>query len=773
MKNFFGYRVMPAAAGVVVLSALGALAAPRPEAGPRAASTAGASAPIPATSVVEPAGRIVIQDPAPAAATAPDMSWTKLIRRTHPRLYFTDESWPDVRRRALTVQADWYARVKAIARSADGEDWLKIKRPGPLPGSVFDVYDWGARIFAAAFVQRMEPDRARLAEIKALLRASLAYYRAAYDQGREAAWYSLSRAGCFAALDWLWDDFTAAERREIGGGLLAHVREALHKPGILYRNENGVKTGNYGVDNFCWFAGLALFGEGIDDAAAEEALRRGYEVYVKMFEHRAAAAGDDGGGASATLGYLVGEYPNAEWNFLHTWRSAVGEDLAGRPPFDYAARLPVYILWNWLPGDHEFGSGDVGHLTNRLPIGQLFAHMTQAEALFARPHPELAALAGRLRARVGGTLETSWIVHPFLVEEPEKTPGPAAADGLPGGIPGPAPDPLARHFDGMGQVIFRSGGGAADTYALFMGGGRLDQHRHLDAGHFTIFHRGFLALDTGTRDGNTDNLQNYFAQTEAHNCVMIKMPGEPPVPYWNGEVYGNGGGQDKVLGSRIAAFETKDGYAYAAVDATPVYRPEKCESAIRQFVFIPPHHFVVFDRVTAAKAEYGKRWLLHHANRPVLLDGRTWRADQAEGRIFCRTLLPEDAVIEAVGGPGREFLADGRNYPIDAGPSQERLRNAFPLPRPVYAEVPELMGRWRVEVKPGAARREDVFLHLLEVGSGGLKEMAPAAVRRVGDAVELRFEPGAKTVTILFATRGAAAADIRIAPFLLRRGGPQ
>ena len=744
MNSFRRFKVIPTTACLVAIVVLGALAASPPPEGSRTSFQAGA----------------------PAAAPDPDMSWTKRIRRAHPRLYFTDESWPDVRRRALTVRADWYARVKTIARTADGEDWLKIKRPGPLPGNAFDVLDWGARIFAAAFVERMEPSPARLAEIKALLRASLAYYRAAYDQGREAAWYSLSRAGCFAALDWLWDGFTAAERREIGGGLLAHVRDALHKPGILYRNENGVKTGNYGVDNFAWFAGLSLFGEGIDDAAAGEALRRGTEVYMKMFEHRAAAAGEDGGGASATLGYLLGEYPNAEWNFLHTWRSAVGEDLAGRPPFDYGARLPVYLLWNWLPGDHEFGSGDVGHLTNRMPIGRLVAHMTQAEALFARAHPELAALAGRVKARVGGTLETSWIIHPFLVDEPEKGAGPAAERGAPAGISGPAP--LARRFEGMGQVFFRSGEGAADTYALLMGGGRLDQHRHLEAGHFTIFHRGFLALDSGTRDGNTDNLQNYFAQTEAHNCVMIKMPGEPPVPYWNGEVFGNGGGQYRVLGSTIAAFETTDDYAYAAVDTTPVYRPEKCEVAIRQFVFVPPHHFVVFDRVTAVKAEYGKRWLLHHANRPAVLDGRTWRSDQAEGRIVCRTLLPEDAVIEAVGGPGHEFLADGVNYPIDAGPSQERLRNAFPLPRPVYAEVPELMGRWRVEVRPGAARREDVFLHLLEVG--GAAETTPAAVRRVGDAVELSFESGAKTVTILFATRGAVAADIRIVGPSMKRG---
>ncbi|HCU36671.1 MAG TPA: heparinase, partial [Armatimonadetes bacterium] len=143
----------------------------------------------------------------------------------------------------------------------------------------------------------------------------------------------------------------------------------------------------------------------------------------------------------------------------------------------------------------------------------------------------------------------------------------------------------------------RSGSGPDDTYCLFACGGILGQHRHFDATHFTIYHKGFLALDTGTRTGNTDNLQNYYAQTVAHNCIQIKMPGEPPIPYWNGTVYGNDGGQYKALGSKVVAFETSPEFSYVAGDATATYRPEKCSQMVRQMVFIPPYHFVVFDRV--------------------------------------------------------------------------------------------------------------------------------------------------------------------------------
>jgi heparin/heparan-sulfate lyase len=353
---------------------------------------------------------------------------------------------------------------------------------------------------------------------------------------------------------------------------------------------------------------------------------------------------------------------------------------------------------------------------------------------------------------VGGEFNVrKWSIHPFLLTELEKAPPASKPEGL----------PTARHFGKMGQIFMRSGDGPHDTYALFACGGTLRQHRHYDATHFTIYRKGYLALDSGTRQGNTDNLQNYYAQTVAHNCLLIKMPGEPPSPYWNGEVFGQAGGQNSTIGSVLLAFETGEDFTYVAGDATPVYSADKCRFIARQLVFLPPHHFVVFDRVAATQSGYAKTWLMHHANEPSI-DGNTWRSDQDRGRIFCRTLLPEDVVLEKVGGPGKEFLADGVNYPIDAGPSQFIIDKKYHIYKMEYDEVPELMGRWRMEVKPGEAREEDLFLHVLQVGDQSLTSMVDTELSVDDAAVIVAFDTGPKQVEVRLATEGDVGGHIRI-----------
>ncbi|MFW6437722.1 MAG: heparinase II/III domain-containing protein, partial [Armatimonadota bacterium] len=323
--------------------------------------------------------------------------------------------------------------------------------------------------------------------------------------------------------------------------------------------------------------------------------------------------------------------------------------------------------------------------------------------------------------------------------------------------------PKARHFESMGQTFMRSGTGDDDTYALFACGGITGQHRHYDANHFTIYKRGYLALDTGTRRGNTDNLQNYYAQTIAHNSILIKMPGEAPSRYWNGEVYDQAGGQNKSVGSEVIAFETGPHFSYVAGDATPVYHEDKCEMAVRQFIFLPPNHFVVFDRVVSTDPDFAKTWLLHHANEPVI-DGNTWHSDQGEGRIFCRTLLPEDARLEPVGGPGREFLVEGVNYSLTGGPAAWVDEAGARVETLEYEEVPELMGRWRVEVTPGAPRTDDAFLHLIQVGDQSLTDMSDAEVGTDADGyVTLTFDASGRSVSITLRPSGDVGGWIRIA----------
>lgn len=682
-----------------------------------------------------------------------DYAFIGKIRPDHPRLFFNADTWPAVKDRAMNEYRDHYEKLKAVAlKTTEPQDWLRVTNPAPRAGSTLPVHDYGERICAQAFVYRCEPSAELLALIKDEMYASLDFYDSCYRQKQAVAWYSRSRVGFAAAMDWLWDEFTPAELQDIGGRFLNHLHEAYTLPGISYRNGAGTKTGFYGVDNIAFFAGVVFLNEGIDDENALSFLKMGYDTYLAVFNHRAGGAGDDGGGASATLNYLLNEYPIAEWNFFHAYKSATGDDIWNTWPFSYCTLLPNYIIWNWLPDNLEYGYGDTPHKYNAFPVSNLYGHMGHIIHFFGKSHPDMAALAAYIRERAGGSWSaSSWGIYPFLVDLSDIPEPSNPQDVL----------PPARHFNEMGQVFMRSGSGPDDTYALFAGGGVLAQHRQYDANNFIIYKRGFLALDTGTRIGNTDNLQNYFAQTVAHNCMLITMPGEEPASYWNGKVFANDGGQYKTTGSEIIAFETHPEYSYVCGDATPVYRPEKCEQAVRQFVHIQPDYFVVFDRVTATDPTYTKRWLLHHALEPTL-NGNTWYSDQDEGRIFCTTLLPENAVIEKIGGPGKEFLAAGANYAIDAGPSQQRIDANYPVGTVAYSDVPELMGRWRVEVKPATERKSDVFLHLIQVGDKSLTAISPAFVDKTNTTAGLTFNANGGLVTITFNAVGEIGGHITI-----------
>ena len=72
------------------------------------------------------------------------------------------------------------------------------------------------------------------------------------------------------------------------------------------------------------------------------------------------------------------------------------------------------------------------------------------------------------------------------------------------------------------------------------------------------------------------------------------------------------------------------------------------------------------------------------------------------------------------------------------------------------------MGRWRMEVSPGAARAEDVFLHLIQVGDQSLTAMTDAQLTTDANTETIMFAAGARTITIQFQKTGAVAGHIRI-----------
>jgi len=654
-----------------------------------------------------------------------------------PRLFLSAATLPAVTERARRLHGELLNRLEAHVHTLNAST---NRTPADL----------GVAAAAAAFLFLNDRTDDRLNAATALLERSVRYYRTCDRENRVVNHYSTTRIHAITAYDWLYDAMSQEMRARLGLELLAHVTYRVLARRVAGDNLSDYRSGFYGELCLPWYAGIATLGSGLDEAKSAAAITFGYDQQIRMFEHRWRLAGDDGGGATATLGYALRADPWAEFNFFHTMKSAFGLDIAGDWP--HVALLPNYVLWNQLPGNLEFGAGDAFHLSNRFPDEHLYSHLAQIRHFYGRSHPTQAALAAWLQTRCTHcTYHPAWPLMPLLLTNIDEAPPPLELprDSL----------PLARHFSGLGQIFMRSGWGESDTYALFTGGGASERHKHFDENSFVIFHKGFLALDSGTRPARGGHLFQYYCRTVAHNGILIRMEGEAMPPYWGEPApyepalpIANDGGMRSVTGAVIRAFHTTPNYTYIASDATACYHPDKCRLALRQFVHVQPDLFVVFDRIRTVTPQQRVAWLLHTAHEPAIEQDRI-RADHREGRLWCKRFLPSEATVIKIGGPGKEFWNDGRNWP---------------LPPPVYLgvdkiEYPDLLGGWRLEVSPAEPATDVFFLHLIEAGEARTKiEMSPARYVAKSDWTGVEIEPGGRRITVFFPMTGEPGCEIRI-----------
>lgn len=242
--------------------------------------------------------------------------------------------------------------------------------------------------------------------------------------------------------------------------------------------------------------------------------------------------------------------------------------------------------------------------------------------------------------------------------------------------------PLARLFEGTGEVIMRSGWSEDDTVIEYKAGPHFWSHSNLDQGGFTVYKRGALAIDSGAYSAYGDaHHMNYRRQTISKNAILVYDPADLfTMP--NGSPLANDGGQRRVEGwfgvgapslymegnnyinryfnwaragrngriplptgpssldlwrqradtfemGRVLAFEQGAGFAYVHSDLTraytnatsgahPVDRTRRVRGMTRSLFFASQKYLVLFDRVDAFHAQFAKRWLLHSINEPAV-----------------------------------------------------------------------------------------------------------------------------------------------------------
>lgn len=676
-----------------------------------------------------------------SSATRTPLEDASLVISTHPRLFIRPEDIPAIRENAAGDARQYYDAMKQRVDKLMAEG-ISFEDPLAASGEYNTNHEIGFRASDAAMVWLISEDETYLQYAKTILSAATEYYQLRVSNNLNIAWYIYSQVCALCAYDWLYNDLTKEERISMGTALYNVMYDiAWHGDGIRsarYReNISDHTSGVYGITALPWYISLAFSSDGINDGTCSEMFRSGYEFHRKMIAYRREMAGTNGGGATACPVYSFGFYPLADFNFIRTYKSATGIDISEE--LDYVLKYANYINWSSLPDERkgsakEFGFGDANHFYCRMPYQDINYHLCEIASLYGEKHPEiLSEMDGMLsRFCVGRDVDRFAFIRLLQKRRPELSPAIATKEKV-------------KYFDTMGQIIMRSGTGDNDTYTLFTCGGRATNHKHYDNNNFVIYRNGYRSLDSGSRPEPGQHLSHYYSRTVAHNCVTIRMPGETFPSYWGSAAPGeevlpvpNDGGQNQLLASELKILKETNDYVYLASDATDSYNQQKVSLVMREFIWCVPDLFVVFDRVKSTDASYPKSWLYHTASEPSV-NGKEFSETSQGGKSICRVLLPTDARLTKIGGPGMQFWSDGRNWPIPSSKSDAVPDNDWPL-----------VGQWRMEVAPGDERTDDFFLNMIQVGDESLSSLPRTELQETASEIDLTFDYNGKSFSIRF-----------------------
>jgi hypothetical protein len=546
------------------------------------------------------------------------------------------------------------------------------------------------------------------------------------------------------------------------------------------------------------------------------------------------------GGSSMSHGYYGEHFYSEGFTMAVAWTNATGQDWVSK--CDFAAHTPEYYVFHYQPWTPRLSVLHVG-------VNAMCEHwQALTPAMFEGEN--LAVLAAAKFHDGLGQWWTDEVISKISM-------GWGASALGQGGVWGkllwydpdlppvePKTLPPSRLFPENGHAVMRSDWTPQATLALFRCGrfGEIDGawgRNNADNLHFIIGKRGILAPDTGAVHSlnskalgfagppnlgeSMPHVAEYARQTIAHNSILVGA--EPLVlKGWQDRTLGivRSGGQSPIQdkpwwklwglpepkpGDRpfkegaIVAYETSPLLDYAAGDATHSYPPARVKSITRQFVYLRPDTFVVFDRVVAAEAGLPIRWLLHalyepawngtrapddslppqkqlvvapdgNSNQPnpkpggrfLHTGGDTFTLDDRwpgmTGRLFARILLPEERArtVRTIGGAWHEFEVEGVNY----GPTEDTYAEHAKERKQHDRENTIGLEGWRIELSPKDNPAQTNFLAVLFTADQQVREMPPV------ERIEKDGRPGAsialggRRYEVTFATAGPVAAHVTI-----------
>ena len=510
--------------------------------------------------------------------------------------------------------------------------------------------------------------------------------------------------------DWCYPLLSASRRQEFAREFLRVA--ASHSPGYPANPDAHVVVG-HGTEGWLLAdqlpAGLAIYDESREmfDAAAKLFLSKFVEVRNFFYSSHMHHQGDSYIGTRFQHDLL------ASWLFR---RIGAGDVFTRQQQY-----VPYQLIYNLRPDGQQMRSGDTYDTSGR-------SNSKRRLMMLAGSYYEDPYLLTMADSDFYGRPSSYDRVFSLLFRKPRLVKRPL--DELPPSKYFPAP---------MGEMIARTGwrmGVDSPDAVVHMRIGEyfFGNHQRKDFGTFQIYCRGPLAIASGLYQGKdqpygSTHWLNYHHQTVAHNGLLIYDPAEEVAKGSandGGQRWPSKGadhprnlsvllGEDYRMGHVTAHAIGPDPaapiYSYIAGDITKAYAAKKVEKVTRSMVAlsigepIRPCTVIIFDRVISTDASFKKTWLLHCIQEPeingttsiIIRNGKHYQQDvRYGGKLVVESLLPKEASVTKVGGPGREFWIEAakRNYPSTKGGAAEP-------------------GAWRIEVSPKTPNRDDMFLHVL------------------------------------------------------------
>ncbi|MHC4403489.1 MAG: heparinase II/III domain-containing protein [Planctomycetota bacterium] len=734
-----------------------------------ACEVVGGAEPCPKLLLVQP-GRlapVTLEDGAPRFHIPSDCP---LARNEHPRLLLTGEDLDTFRRRAADPRM---ARlVEIIAQRSFGKYASNLER---------------------AVVYRLTGEERYL---KAILDSP--------ELTRPS--FGFTWAG---TIDLIWDDLTPERRRELSDT----VAKSIARDGELY-----------------WRPTLPLAsvfyegGKGPNDEALLARMKHDFDRalvhWTDKLNHWAAGRG----GSDMSHGYN-GEHAYWEpFSAAVCWANSIGEDYVGRAAF--AKYQSPFYWYHFVPRRDGLVVEKIGVTRSAHDLGSIAPRHSGAHNLlyltFTRENDGLGlAWMDRVHSQEPHWSRDRDAVGRLLWWDPEQEP----LD--------PSTLPTTRLFPTSGHVVMRSDWTPEATFATFRCGrfGEIDGYwgrNNADNLSFTIRKLGPLAIDSGpVHEQNVSVLHfhssaartEYGRQTIAHNSITVgrgeyvhhdwrKQPtsdvtrrGGQSVrqadDWW--EKWGFDGPQKAFMEGRITTYRTHPWYDYMLGDARFSYNPDDVEEITRQFVYLKPDVFVVYDRIVPADPAKQPCWMLHSLREPkatgqekplgpdeigpqllqtdegkiphprpgghFAMSGDGFHVESGSpgerggGRLTVRTLFPpEDAARrKKIGGRGHDFEVAGIQYGL--------AEDGYKMADDPYAVLSTIgvLG-WRVELRHEKPSKTVEFLHVMQTGTAPPADVDDALVESTADVHTVKLQHDEKSIELRLRRTGKRGGSIRVKP---------